>query len=201
MNQTVLIFCFCEFRFELDGAGARIIVDDFCGFCGMIWFEFRCLQISDFRSACCWWCITFWIVLWLFTEQNCLIQELFVFRAFNQFLRLCLSSKDRVRQTPPGWQKSHASQDPVKPNSRCALFRTYNCCKYFDYSPPFLKKGPGRQPSTCWRAHPRRLPLRSHLPRNLIYGFLQTQIVAEISPRSAAPPIPCSHLAGLQPLK
>ena len=36
----------------------------------MIWFGFRCLQISDFRSECCWWCITFWIVLWLFTEQN-----------------------------------------------------------------------------------------------------------------------------------
>ena len=36
---------------------------------------------------------------------------------------------------------SHASQDPVKPNSRCALFRTYNCCKYFDYSPPF-QEGP-----------------------------------------------------------
>ena len=51
----------------------------------MIWFEFRCLQISDFRYACCWWCITFWIVLWLFTEQNFLIKEFFGFRAFNQF--------------------------------------------------------------------------------------------------------------------
>ena len=76
---------FCEFRFELDGVGARINVDEFGGFCRMIWLGFRCLQISDFRSACCWWCITFWIVLWLFTEQNFLIKEFFGFRAFNQF--------------------------------------------------------------------------------------------------------------------
>ena len=168
----------------------------------MIWFGFRCLQISDFRSACCWWCITFWIVLWLFTEQNFLIKELFDFRAFNQFWPAWgLRQPLKQGQSPTDTAGVTASQGPVKPNSRCVLFRTYNCCKYFDYSPPFLKKGPGRQPSTCWRSHPRRLPLRSHLPRNLIYGFLQTQIVAEISPRSAAPPIPCSHLAGLQPLK
>ena len=39
------------------------------------------------------------------------------------------------------------------------------------------------------------------MQQNLIYGFLHTQIVAEISPRSAAPLIQCVHLAGLQPSK
>jgi hypothetical protein len=34
----------------LDDAGARIIVDDFCGFCGMIWFACR-FQILDLRAV------------------------------------------------------------------------------------------------------------------------------------------------------
>ena len=42
--------CFCEFRFELDGAGARIIVDDFCGFCNDL---VRISLLADFRFQIC----------------------------------------------------------------------------------------------------------------------------------------------------
>ena len=48
--QLGQIFCFCEFRFELDGAGARIIVDDFCGFCNDL---VRISLLADFRFQIC----------------------------------------------------------------------------------------------------------------------------------------------------
>ena len=117
----------------------RILLDDLVRFS----------LLADFRFQIC---VLLMVHYFMNSFVAFLLSRIFLSRSFSVFERSIsfgqpegwdrLSSKDRVRQTPPGWQKSHASQDPVKPNSRCALFRTYNCCKYFDYSPPLPQEGP-----------------------------------------------------------
>ena len=100
-------------------------------------------------------------------------------------------------------KKSHTSQDPMKSKLRCALFQFSNTSLFniFDY-PPLLTAGSRGRVDVHL---PRRLHRRSYRlrkqQRNLLYVFPQTPIMAEISPRSAAPPISCSHLAGLERLK
>ena len=124
--------------------------------------------------------------------------QIFVLRRF-LYSKHSISSGRRLAfqqgRRPQEWQKvvHHPRSNEAKkcPESRCArvTVQTNICCNYLDYFWPMQAaidasmRTPTR--SLSWR----RLPWRLCLSRSLLHGFPRRPIVAEMPPRSAAPPI------------
>ena len=123
----------------------------------MIWFEFRCLHISDFKSACCWWCITCLNSFVAFCWAEFSYQGVFRISSVQSLLarqRLPFKqARSHSQETSPAvphaakpdiWISAHAdsggdfskkrrASDPVHSSCRSATFKTIYYANYNNY--------------------------------------------------------------------